>query len=96
MMNFLVLVAPALLGPTAAVFQSGDSRVEEHHLSLEESLLSVLARATAAQRRSQGEIEELKSACVENFHLVDADRDKRLSLLEFQRLLKIMGEKHGF
>ncbi|CAK9116747.1 unnamed protein product [Durusdinium trenchii] len=75
---------------------AGDTAKEMQSLSLEETLTSVVARATAAKRRSKAEIEQMKSACVKNFETVDADRDDRLSLGEFQRLLKMMGEKHGF
>ncbi|CAK9116746.1 unnamed protein product [Durusdinium trenchii] len=51
---------------------AGDTAKEMQSLSLEETLTSVVARATAAKRRSKAEIEQMKSACVKNFETVDA------------------------
>mmetsp|Transcript_69521 Transcript_69521/g.165804 ORF Transcript_69521/g.165804 Transcript_69521/m.165804 type:complete len:101 (-) Transcript_69521:51-353(-) len=72
------------------------SDLQEQSLSLREALTSIEARATAAKRRSKAEIKRMRKSCRENFHRVDTDSDRRLSLEEFQHLLQIMGEKHGF
>mmetsp|Transcript_724 Transcript_724/g.1319 ORF Transcript_724/g.1319 Transcript_724/m.1319 type:complete len:113 (+) Transcript_724:87-425(+) len=65
-------------------------------LSFDEAFVSVEARAKAARHRSPDELRELRASSVENVARADLDGDRRLSLAEFQQLLKIMSSKHEF
>lgn len=67
-----------------------------HTLSFEEAFVSVAARARAVRPRGPDEMRRLQASCKENVARVDLDHDERLSLEEFQQLLMIMSNRHGF